>query len=260
MSSPSKDSSISNVARLNMKPPQFYRKSPELWFRQLESQFVLAGLTSPVTQFHHIMAALPEDVMCHIDFDSVADYAALKSAVLDSMKANRHQLIEEAMAAIELGDRKPSQLVHEIRRRFAEIGVKVDDSIVKARLLRALPPSLRAALVGHEDVDVNTYAKIADSIVAVSMPASYAVNHLKESKWPADNNARRHPSPANQIRPFYSDQRPKVCRSHIYYGARARTCRPWCQWPGQKPKILQSGERTPTHSRPSSPSAPSPNE
>ena len=33
------------------------------------------------------------------------------------------------------------------------------------------------------------------------------------------------------LRPYHEDQRPKVCRSHIFFGAKARTCKPWCQWP-----------------------------
>ena len=49
-----------------------------------------------------------------------------------------------------LGDKKPSQLVSEIKRRFKNIGLAVDDAIVKTRLLSALPANLRSALVGHQ--------------------------------------------------------------------------------------------------------------
>ena len=40
--------------------------------------------------------------------------------------------------------------------------------MIKSRLLTALPTSLRSALLGHEDVNVEQYAKIADGIMAVS--------------------------------------------------------------------------------------------
>ena len=247
-----------SVARIQIKPPPFYKKSPELWFKQLESQFFLAGIHSSVTKFHHALAVLPEEVACNISDVTATDYDALKLSVLDSLKANRHQLIEEAMAAMELGDRRPSQLVNEIRRRFSEVGVHVDDTIVKSRLLSALPAHLRSALVGHEDADVATFAKIADSMLAVSSSATpFQVHQLNRPSDVSNSSRTNHQRPfpsSNAPRPFYPGQRPKVCNSHVYYGSRARTCRSWCQWPGPKPKILSSGEKTPVHSRSSSPS------
>ena len=241
------------VARLQVKPPPFYKKSPELWFKQMESQFFLAGIQSSVTKYHHAMAALPEDVMRNIVDSLSCDYDVLKAAVLESLKANRFQLIDEAMSALELGDRKPSHLVNEIQRRFSEVGVKVDDTIVKSRLLSALPIQIRSALVGHEDADLKTFAKIADSMLAV-LPSTTPFRVQHTAKAP---EARANPRPQHSNggpRPFYANQRQKVCNSHVFYGVRARTCRSWCQWPGNKPKILRPDEKTPSHSRAASPS------
>lgn len=50
------------------------------------------------------------------------------------------------------------------------------------------------------------------------------------------------------IRPYSSNQRPVVCRAHLYYGPKARTCKPWCRWLNKDAcKVLPN-------SRPSSPS------
>ena len=46
-----------------------------------------------------------------------------------------HQLIDEALSTIQLGDKRPSQLAVEIKRRFSEISMTLDDSIIKSRLL-----------------------------------------------------------------------------------------------------------------------------
>ena len=35
------------------------------------------------------------------------------------------------------------------------------------------------------------------------------------------------------VQPFTADQRPKVCRFHLYYGHKARKCVQWCQWPNK---------------------------
>jgi hypothetical protein len=62
------------VANVAVQPPPFYRKSPEVWFRQLESQFVLARITTEVTKFHHTIAALPEDVACDLSLSDTLTY------------------------------------------------------------------------------------------------------------------------------------------------------------------------------------------
>lgn len=242
--------SPSFISHVAIKPPPFYKKSPETWFRQLESQFCLGRVSSPETKFHHALAALPEDIACDID-PAITEYDQLKTSVLDSLRANRFQLIEEALASIELGSRRPAQFVLDVKRRFSEVGLKADDAVIKSRLLSALPPTLRSALVAHEGVDVDTFAKIADSMIAVtSSDSSFSVSRV-ETAIPQ----RPPPLAATKFapRPFYSSQRPKICNAHIYYGSKARTCRQWCQWPGQKPSVLKSGQQTPSQSRPSSP-------
>lgn len=245
-------------SRIAINPPAFYRKSPELWFRQLESRFTLAGITNAETKFHHTLAALPEDVAGFIDLDT-EDYTSLKASVLEALRANRHQRIEEALAAVELGDRRPSQLVTDIKRRFSEVGLQVDDSIIKSRLLTALPSHIRSALVGHEEVPLDAFAKIADSMLAVAGCATpfASINRTAAAsqEHPRDSNSHfrgRNPDEARTYR--NSRRRPKICNGHLYYAAESRTCRPWCKWPGPKPStLLASRQPSPAQSRASSP-------
>ena len=70
--------------------------------------------------FHHILAALPEYNASTISLNEALYYDALKKAVLHSLKANHPQLIEEALSTVELGDTRPTQLVIEIKRWFAD--------------------------------------------------------------------------------------------------------------------------------------------
>jgi len=243
------------IGHVGIKPPPFYRKNPESWFRQMESQFVLAKITVSETKFHHVMTVLPEDLVSEILTDEVTTYETLKSAIIEHLKANKHQLIEHALSALELGDKRPSQLVSEIKRRFNEIGLKADDTIIKSRLLTALPVHLRSALVGHEDTAVDQYAKIADSMVAVAVPQSPFINAVstefrQNSSQPFANRSDR----KFTVRPFYPDQKPRICNAHIFYGTRARSCRRWCQWPSKRPnQVLNDHQKTPHQSRSSSP-------
>ena len=55
------------------------------------------------------------------------------------------------------------------------------------------------------------------------------------------------------VRLYYPNQKLRICNSHIFYGIRAKHCRPWCQWPNKPANILKNNEKTPANSRPSSP-------
>ncbi|GFT16005.1 uncharacterized protein NPIL_527151 [Nephila pilipes] len=52
-----------SIARVSIKVPPFCRENPEIWFSQMESQFVLAEITAEITKFHHVVSALqPEEL------------------------------------------------------------------------------------------------------------------------------------------------------------------------------------------------------
>jgi len=259
------DKSNSSMAHVSVKLLPFYKKSPSTWFRQMESQFHLAKITNDETKFHHILAALPEEIASFLPLDEEASYEKLKKLVIDSLKANHHQLIEEALSAVELGDKRPTQLVVEIKRKFADIGITPDEAIIKSRILSALPPNIKAALVGHDSASLDDYVKIADSMMAVAAPMNnpYAINAIPNldpnnkfhkpfsQRHNYQNNERNFRS---SVRPFYRDQRPRICNAHIFYAENARTCRKWCRWPNKPEKLLKDFEKTPVQSRSSSPS------
>lgn len=47
------------INRIAVKVPPFYRTNPSTWFKQVESQFVIAGINNSATKFHYIVANLP---------------------------------------------------------------------------------------------------------------------------------------------------------------------------------------------------------
>ena len=78
-----------------------------------------------MTKFYHVRILLPEDIACDVITEDVKKYDDLKQAVIRHLKANRHQLIERALSAIELCDKRPSQLVYKVKRLLSEIGLRV---------------------------------------------------------------------------------------------------------------------------------------
>jgi len=249
---------VVSVGHVSVKAPEFYVKSPEAWFRRMESQFVLANISNARTKFHHIMAALPEDIAMNLVLDDSENYEDLKKSVLSSLKANKHELIERALSSIDLNDRRPSQVLVEIKRRFSEIGLTPDETIIKSRLLKALPPQAQTALVGHDTASVEQYAQIADSIMAVvsshpPTPSNFIGAVSEEHSNHRDSREFKRRSFTSNLKPFYEGQRPKLCNAHIFFGRYANSCRPWCHWPDKPKKILKSNEKTPANSRNSSP-------
>ena len=91
--------------RVTIKPTTFYRNNPQVWFRQLESQFALA--TSSQTRFHYVMGALPEDVAVNLPMDVIA-YETLKEQIIGIYQRSRQELFKEALESNSLHGHKPS--------------------------------------------------------------------------------------------------------------------------------------------------------
>ena len=158
--------------------------------------------------------------------------------------------------AVSLDGKRPTQLAAEIRQKFREVGLAADEMVIKSKLLTAFPASSRAALVGHDDLPLESFVKVADSMLAVtqttqpSNPFQIAPIHDKPQNDFIKSQNDFHRSQHNfaksrneslqryTVRTFYSNQRPVVCNAHIFYGDRARTCRHWCRWPNKPNKIL----------------------
>ena len=227
-----------------MKPPPFYRQNPAVWFRQIESQFVLAQVTNEVTKFHHIMAHLPEDVALNLD-PSVGEYAALKELVLQLYQRTRSELMEEALGNVTLDGQKPSLCVVRIKRKLVECHLDPDDDLIKHKLLQAMPFHTRAALAGHQKLDLTTFASIADSVLLLDDQRTATAAHVShDSQRQSSYQSTR----SNSLHPFHPSQRPQICRAHVYYGNRARTCKPWCKWPLAKPSKQEPSSRPPSRS------------
>ncbi|GBL94601.1 hypothetical protein AVEN_58558-1 [Araneus ventricosus] len=80
-------SKILNFPRIAFKAPVFWENDPEFWFFQVESQFVIAGISNDSTKFHAVAAALNSNVLSCVR-DIVRNpplenaYIALKDRVL----------------------------------------------------------------------------------------------------------------------------------------------------------------------------------
>lgn len=244
---------------VGIKAPPFYRNNPDAWFLMLESQFALRRITAEETRFHHLVSHLPEDIASVLlSANTPLNYTELKKAITEMLQKSQQEKINDLLNVTDLGGDKPSVFVRRLSSKMAQCGLQASPDMIKATLLRCLPAELRLALSGFQDQTPEHLATIADSMLAIQS-ASARVNAAVNQAY----NPEQHKAPppaARQTAPFKPGQRPVICRAHLYYGPRARTCRHWCQFPRTadrpRPKMLGPNDRTPAQSRSGSPVRP----
>lgn len=235
--------SFSN-SHVAVKPPVFDENSSARWFAVLESQFVLGHISSSSTKFHHVLANLPLQVANKIPDDvfTCNVYETLKNAVIGLFARSPSELFDTIMAKDNVLPTKPSIYLQEIRRIGTQLGLH--DNFLKMKFLKALPDSIRPMLIIYQASSLEELARVADTLLEYSpqpsVNSSYSdlpASHPAPSNIPPiDHHAANISSHRHQpretipidIRPFYADQKPQVCRAHLYFGESARSCRSWC--------------------------------
>lgn len=102
-----------DVCRVGVRVPPFYPEKPELWFAQLDSQFILVNITSDVTKYHFVMGQL-EPQYVEEAYDVVTSppspdkYQRLKTELIKRLSLSREKKVRQLLTHEELGDRRPS--------------------------------------------------------------------------------------------------------------------------------------------------------
>ena len=244
---------------VNIKAPPFFRNNPDAWFCMLESQFTLRRISSEETRFHHLLCLLPEDIISVLlSADTLPNYSALKAAVINMVQRSKQERLQELLNVADLEGDRPSVFVRRLASKMCQCGIHPDANMIKATLLRCLPTDVQVALSGFHDQTPEHLASIADSMMAIRISnasvnaAGSNVTEPRQQSQFSHAQCAEHPRQMSSPAPFKPGQRPVICRAHIYYGARARTCRRWCQFPrsakSEQPRTLPAGERTPHQS------------
>ena len=279
---------INHVA---VKPPPFDEQVVSKWFKILDSNFVNSRITKSETKFHNTLTHLPLNVVSQISdevIDSV-DYDRLKNAVMTRFSKSTPELFESLISKNRICFTKPTVFLNEIRK-IAE-PLNVNEDFLKIKFLKCLPDHIRPIIVSKDNLSLQEMAQAADCIMEYETGQNYANNNFADScntrKMPSVNyvgeNSRHSSSnfepvrrncerdhrnfvperrqPPNfsveaipmGIRSFHASQRPQVCRSHLYFGQRAKNCKPWCimsdsRLPMQPNSRANSPAREPRHS------------
>ena len=162
---------------------------------------------------------------------------------------------------------KPTVYLQHLHKIAAQLDVK--DDFLKIKFLRALPNTIRPLLVTYDSAtSLEELARVADTLLAYSSdttqsnvlnvsantynPCSGNVYHVQQNR--SDRNRGpgsgtsitsgssgvdfSHASIPTGVRAFHRNQRPRVCRYHLYYGNNAKSCKKWCFLSSPKHNIL----------------------
>lgn len=261
------------VEHVTIKVPQFMEKCVEGWFAVLEAQFELNRITVSSTKFYNALSHLPTNIICKLTKEILEskDYNLLKDSVTSTYERSKSEMFEELLSATKMSG-KPSIFLQELQVLGSRIGVCED--LIRHKFVKGLPSHISPSIASHVDISLNKLGKIADDMLALcgqessSTSSIFNVNNKTDGRSRSrergsysgsgsrsrsretGNNPQRYESnnTDNQlpigIRPYMVDQRPKTCRAHLYYGNKARTCKPWCQWPSKSQCKVTSNTRS----------------
>ena len=239
------DSEETNISTIKIKVPQFHDSNINAWFLILEAQFHLARITSSQTQFYHALSNLPPEVISKISPTELTtkNYETFKASILATYERSKTEMFQELLSKKPFNGR-PSDYLRDIMNLANKLNIGND--IVKIRFLEALPMAIRAPLAARPTLPLEELGALANDILPLVAGAHQAdVYPLQTTSAPTPRQSTFNSEIPYGLRPYHQEQRPKICRAHLYFTDAARTCTYWCKYPNKK-NVLSSS-RPPSH-------------
>lgn len=180
------------VNRVSVKVPPFWKNNPQIWFTQLESQFVNAGITADKTKYHTVVGNIETEILSQVSDiiispPSDSAYDVLKNRLISVYADSEERKIKKLLQELDLGDKRPSALLRQMQDLA---GKRVGDEFLKSLWLQRLPSQMQPALLAISDIEISKLAMMADKMVDFTNP--YSVNAVenksKTDKPDAMNN------------------------------------------------------------------------
>jgi len=254
-------SNVNVVSTINM--PNFLETASDAWFDIFEANCELRFISSEKTMFVHALTSLPPDLIAKIPRSILQEktYSIFKTAILGIHEKTKPELFARLINQTTMSGR-PSNYLRELQ----PIASKVDasDELVRYQFIQALPARVSPVIAAMKALSLEQLGTLADELTPTQSASAYSVqeersnfSHRARSKSPMN----RPPQSFRQnvqvsdgmipygLRPFSKDQRPKICRWHIYFADGARRCKPWCKYPNKRNCEIQPNSRNASPSR-----------
>ncbi|XP_076441065.1 uncharacterized protein LOC143280318 [Babylonia areolata] len=107
---------------MSVKLPEFWIKSPEVWFTRVEAQFGTKAITQDQTKYDYVVSALDINTADEVQSillnpPAVNKYNTLKSALIKTFGKSQAQKDAELLNLNGLGDKRPTALMLHARAR-----------------------------------------------------------------------------------------------------------------------------------------------
>jgi hypothetical protein len=147
----------------------FSKADPESWFRQLEAIFTISEVTDNTLKFVHVQARLDPTILREIaDFlaqpPEADKYNAIKKKLINKYADSRDHQVLQLLEKVTLGDRKPSEVLADMRRLA---GTDISEQALQTMFLNKLPPSMAGILAGSSE-SLTKIGELADRIQTFS--------------------------------------------------------------------------------------------
>ncbi|XP_071568714.1 uncharacterized protein [Temnothorax nylanderi] len=169
-----------HINRVGLRMPPFWPEEPELWFAQLESQFIICGITQDTTRYAYALSQIDtrfakeiEDIITSPPTEK--KYEKLKQTLIQRLSASQEQRTRQLLEHEELGDRKPSQFLRHLRGLAS---TTVPDSLFRTLWLGKLPAQMQVILATRQGDRLEEVAEQADRIHEVNDRAVVAAVEL----------------------------------------------------------------------------------
>lgn len=251
------DLNVSNAVAVKM--PQFLETAPAAWFSILEANFHIKKITIEETKFFHLIAALPPEIVAKIGAKlEDKNCKSTKETVINIYERTKPELFSKLINETTMSGR-PSHYLQELTSIANKVGVSED--LVRHQFINALPSSILPVVAAQKELTVQQLGTLADELTpfftksSVLQVSDHNQSVRQKTRPSCEIQANARPLASNTelphgLKPFHERQRPKICRAHIYYAEFARTCKPWCKFPGNRKKCQML-----PNSRSSSPSS-----
>lgn len=263
----SADVQLGETNRVGVRTPAFNPSDPELWFAQIEGQFILSNITADATKFYYVLAQLEPQHSAEIrdlvvNPPSTNKYETLKTELIRRLSASEERKIKQLLMHEEIGDRKPTPFLRHLQHLAGE---NVPKEFIRTIWASRLPTHLQTCIAAQQTkMTLEDLAELADRVndvvpatMALTSPAPSQVASTSTPGTAADSaieqltrtvaelsrrletmstelHKRSHSrsrSRSNYNRRSRSNSRSKdhpYCWYHYRYGERARKCTQPC--------------------------------
>jgi len=105
----------------------------------------------------------------------------LKLELLKKYKLNKRKILDDCIRDdVSLGDRKPSELLNELKVKLNNI--EENKEFIRTFFLRAMPEEIRIQLIAYKNKDNEQLAEIADEIYSEKTLTTYSIKHAHIDK------------------------------------------------------------------------------